>query len=39
MEYILPFRYCPKGDECVNPNYCEIPNYCPNCGQKLDKEE
>ena len=36
VEYILPFRYCPKCDECVNPNYCEIPNYCSNCGRRLD---
>lgn len=38
-EYILPFRYCPKCDKCVNPNYCDIPNYCHNCGQKLDWSE
>lgn len=38
-EYILPFRYCPKCDKCVNPNYCDRPNYCSNCGQRLDWSE
>lgn len=38
-EYILPFRYCPNCDECVNRNYYDIPNYCHNCGQKLDGSE